>query len=154
DAFGTNYATYSGSVTLGVPGVVFNDSDTAIHVTTGGKAEAAYASKLNNPAGPFSVELWVRPSDTVSSPVISSQNRVGVGRSGYCIFHNMSGNFWQARLGNTNGITLDLQGSSPIVVSNWYHVAVTYEGATCNLYVNGKVEAIGAITIPTFLPNP
>ncbi len=154
DLYGTNYAIYSGSYTLGVPGALFGDSDTALHVAGGAKAEAPYSSLLNNPAGPFSVELWARAFDTASSAVISSQNKVGNDRSGYVIFHNLSGNVWQARLGNTAGISLDLPGSTQIVRSNWYHVALTYDGTNCALYVNGNRENSGAISLPTFHPNP
>jgi hypothetical protein len=154
DIYGTNYATYSGSYTLGVPGALFGDSDTALRVASGAKAEAPYSSLLNNPAGPFSVEVWARTFDTASSAVVSSQNKVGNDRSGYVIFHNLSGNFWQARLGNTTGISLDLPGSTQIVRSNWYHVALTFDGTNCTLYVNGNRENGAAISLPAFNPNP
>ncbi|MGE0079122.1 MAG: PKD domain-containing protein [Bacteroidales bacterium] len=46
-----------------------------------------------------------------------------------------------------NGSTwVDTKGTEPVSVGKWYHMALTYNGSTCKIYVNGHLTASSTIT--------
>ena len=55
-------------------------------------------------------------------------------------------------LGNP-GVTAVLQSTENAQVGTWYHVALTLDGTTARLYVNGVLEASGA-TDPGYAGDP
>lgn len=153
DSAGFNDAAYTGSMTCGVPGAVTTDPNTAVQFT-GGNAPVGYTPVLN-PATAFTVEAWVKPTSggQVQRAIAGSQNR-NVGRSGYALYQGFNGNFWEAHIGDQVTVNMFLQGTSPVVAGEWYHVVLTYDAndtaANGRLYVNGVQEASGS---GGFLPN-
>ena len=59
DSAGTNPGTAKGGVTLGKPGALASDANTAIGVATNGYVEVANAAGLNY-TGDFSIEAWAK----------------------------------------------------------------------------------------------
>lgn len=144
DLAGGNNATYSGALTLGVPGIATGDSDTAVNFT-GGTATAPYSSSLNPSV--FTVEFWSTPGNLAASYVASLQDRT-TGRMGYAIMHNNGGNgvSWSVSFGQSPTTYSIIGGTTTVVVGTKYHVAATYDGTTIKLYVNGALETSSVTT--------
>ena len=138
DSAGLNDATYSGAMTKGAAG--FTAADTAVNFT-GGNASAPWSKTLNNPAGPFTAELWIKPSDTALTVPLSSQNRV-TGRSGYAIYQHNGGDNLVADLGLVGNTGVYRWTATPgPKVGEWMHVVFTSDGVTMNLYTDGTLKA-------------
>lgn len=155
DKWSANDATYSGTFTLGTAGLITGDADTAVTLVPTAKAMAPFASALNNPAGPFSVEFWALPTTAGQECIISSQKRTS-GRAGFTIFMNNGGSGFSALLGNNAGGTVFVNGATTVQAGVRYHVVVTYDNTTAKVYVNGKLDASAAIPFDAsgFEPNP
>ncbi len=137
DSAGLNDATYNGSLTKGVAGFV--SSDTAVSFA-GGYAQAPWSKTLNNPAGPFTAELWIKPNDTAVTVPLSSQNRV-TGRSGYAIYQHNGGDNLVADLGLVGATGVYRWTATPgPKVGQWMHVVFTSDGVTINLYTDGVLK--------------
>lgn len=153
DSAGFNDAKFNGAMTLGANGVV--SSDTAI-LFTGGNAEAPYSPALNNPAGPFTLEFWAKPSDSGLWVPVASQYRTG-SRAGYCIYQNNGGANWVGDLGivGNTGVNRFTGATVPPAPGVWSYVVFTYDGTTASFYVEGRLEDSGAIAMGSgFTPNP
>ena len=128
--------TYSGTLTLGAPGII---SDPAV-LFGGGLGSVPYSSLLN-PSGPFTVEFWGRPAAAASGTAVAAQNRAA-GRLGYVVYNNFNGQGWEVDLGNAVTVNVFLIGATRVVGGTWYHVAFTYDGgANATLYVYGYPDA-------------
>lgn len=148
DSAGFLDGTYSGSVLLGQPGAL--GSDTAV-AYTGGRGTVPWTAALN-PAGPFSLELWVKSLDNSAfRTMFSSQNR-NVGRSGYALYHHVNVQGFEVHMGNASTVTMFLYGPAPVALNTWYHVVLTYDGTQSKLYVDG-VLGPDATDSGNFNPN-
>ena len=137
DSAGMNDATYSGAMTRGVAGV--DPSDAAVNFT-GGNAQAPWSSTLNNPAGPFSAEFWIKPSDTGLWVPLASQNRNNA-RAGYCFYQNNGGANIAVDLGLVGNTGVYRYTGPGPTVGQWMHVVFTSDGTTINLYTDGALRA-------------
>jgi hypothetical protein len=128
--------TYSGGTTLGQPGALRADPDTAVQFDgSSGKADVAYTAALNPPS--FTAEAWakVEGGSGYRSPV-TSRSGTG-GESGY-IFYASPANTWQFWTGTGSAWHTSF---GPAVQNNaWTHLVGSYDGATQQkiLYVNGR----------------
>ena len=111
-------------------------------------------SPTNLPLGnaPRTIDVWFKtPRNLTGSPESSI---VQYGSAAY------SQMFGLITSGNAPGKlyfyghSTDLWGSTTIQPDTWYHGAVTYDGTTVRLYVNGQPEANAALSLNTVLdPN-
>ena len=144
------------AVSRGIPGAIVGDPSTAVFASGGSSVVVPHASSYN-PSGAFSVEAWLKPSsDTVTLSCALNSGHMADPRSGWILYQNGSEG-WVFRMYNQNGLTtsLELTGGSPLATNVWGHVAVTYDGTTATLYVNGAAAATGqpSGTPSNFVPN-
>jgi hypothetical protein len=98
-----------------------------------------YAADLN-PAGPFTVEAWVRPlavPNSAGTPCPLSSASFATDRSGWQIRERDTG--WEFVLYNHvgSGTALNIRGGPTPVAGTWYHLVAVYDGGNGYLYVNG-----------------
>ncbi len=136
--------TYVNGVTLGAPGVFVNENDTAAtldgindYITVGSVPELQIV-------GDLTIEFWYNKAAAEAS---DWQRLVGKGSS----THRNYG-IWEAP--GTDGrllfqqyyngsSRLDLYSTSSIPVGRWTHIAVTVEGNTARIYIDGRLDAQG-----------
>lgn len=157
DSAGMNDATYNATgVTYGEPGVP-TSGGTAVRLNGSSGRAVAPLSPTLNPAGPFTIEMWLKPEDYTpggnwSNP-LGSMDRPG--RTGGYEFY-MGGNyagleFHTAASGGYNGICGDATKTVPGV---WTHVVgVCDGGANIWIYVNGVLKENDNAVTPPFVPN-
>ncbi|MEM1353906.1 MAG: LamG-like jellyroll fold domain-containing protein [Planctomycetota bacterium] len=92
-------------------------------------------------AGSFSAACWVR-SDQVAAGKMMLKQTNGTGGTGRTwIGIRTTGQFYT----HLGGVVL--QGTTIVTVDTWYHCAVTFDGTTLRLFVNGQLEASSTPTM-------
>ena len=132
--------TWSGSPTLGITGVLNNDTNGAVTLNGtsqyGTVANASQMSKSNN----FSLEIWVKRTKNASSQAV-----VGKPLSTSTKTENYA--FW---FDTANKIRFEVGGggnkfatvtSAAALDTNWHHVVGTFASGSLKLYVDGVQSA-------------
>ena len=136
-----NDATYEGGITLGVPGAIEGDSDTAASfdgatgfVTAGNRF--AFAGQT-----PFSIEAWVSAQMQSTYAGVASRNDAvgGPPSEGYLLFvAPTDGPFGFQRLDGSNVSTaVSVAGPS---ATDFTYVVATFDGLELVVYVNGESQ--------------
>jgi len=146
-ASGLNNITYGGTYTLGEAGLR-SDGDPSVLFNGGGSTGVAFNPSLNPTQ--FSVECWVKPTDSTVQYLVALQDRTTGSRTGYAIWKNNGGGAgfgmqWTSS-GTNNPI---INATSAAVAGSSYHVVGTYDGTTFKLYVNGVLEGSA---VSTYVP--
>ena len=137
---------------LGQPGITTNSI--SMQAATSSSVTAGYYADLN-PQGPFSFEVWVRPT---SAPT-SGDYRCPIGNFGGWGTGGGSGTGWYvyqtpdspsafALVTAPAGVWI----STGYSLFNWYHLVATYDGTNFAFYVNGAL--IGSQAHAGYLANP
>ncbi len=134
--------------------------------TTGAADHVALGPGLG--ASTFTVETWFK-RDPIQASVATTTGSGGLptvvplvtkGRNDgeannldLNYFLGLSGNvlaadFEEGASGPSPGTNHPLSGTTPILLNQWYHAAVTYDGVTLQLYLNGALEAAATIGRP------
>ena len=140
-------ATYLGGVTLGQPGAIPNNPNTAASFDGG-------ANRLQLPAGfdafpnGFSFETGLTPLQPATTPTSSSW---GTGAfSNNILFFRVGGTSsigFQVYNGSAGGTVV--QASNVLELNRWQHLAVTMTAAgAVTIYKNGIAVATGNTTVP------
>jgi Concanavalin A-like lectin/glucanases superfamily/Immunoglobulin domain/Immunoglobulin I-set domain len=154
DAMGRHDGVYKGGVTLGAPGVLAGDPNTAaVFDGTSGYAEVPFSKDLNTAS--FTVESWVNANAIAYTlcPVASFTQPPG---RGYLIEESASDAFggcglWDYFFGDgVDQRVFYLPGISDAIYNQWTHLAITYDGNVFSAYVNGSLDAV---TGPDIVPN-
>lgn len=138
--------TLNATFTLGQTGALANDVDTAI-LFNGSTGYAALPAGVTQGAN-VTLECWFKLSNTTfgTFPRVIADDNAGSTHHGieFCIESGGGGFF--ANLGfNTSSNTVAYTGTS-FTAGIWYHIAVTYDGTTCILYLNGVNVASSTIS--------
>lgn len=143
--------SYSGIITLGIPGALPGNSDTAASFSGAGVVDIPFGSKLSIQA-PFSVEVWALSTNTGSACVVSA-GHFGSPRAGWLLYNNV-GSLWDFRLYNQNGANLSLElPSGGTADTNWHHIVAVFDGVNGTLYVDGALVA-GPTAATGYVPDP
>jgi hypothetical protein len=156
--FGSNTIAYATSSNTYIGSTYFNGTSDYLVLATG--AGQILSTTTQN----FTVECWVNPLSTAGSTLIWLNGTAGLfAYAGLRLDWNNGSN--QIRLLNSQtGSAWDTNASGPATPpgNTWYHVAVTRNGNTANVYLNGILgitTTIGSIYGGTQnqlaqLPNP
>ena len=147
---GGHDGAYSGSPTQAQPGALA-ESDTAIVCASVGKMTVAAAAFS---ATAFTVEAWVKFTATDLAQMVANEVFIATqqtaGTSGWRLgAHKFAGEadphlaFWTTQEGGT----VKVEAADVPSPGVWYHVAITYDGTTYRLYVNGALAAQGTGTL-------
>ncbi len=140
------------------PGIV----GTSVRLKNPGVAAGYCGSKLDvpfnaalNKAGPFSVELWIKPaslgSDTTGMAILSSLmgDFAPSQRTGYLIYLNSAGRF-EFRLGNSGGYVGTVNNADKpqlnAATDKWRHVVCLFDGVQTQIIVDGQLAASRTLT--------
>lgn len=133
DQQGAYAATYAGTFTLKQAGALAGDPDTSVLLDgTSGQVSVPFTAALNT--AEFTVEAWVRPIATISSEKAIWASRTST-TSGVFLY-GITTNQLNAAL-YSSGINSLPAVNNGFVVNRWSYVALSYDGATARLYLNG-----------------
>ena len=137
---------------LGQPGIETNSIGLSAKATA--CATSGYYPDLN-PQGPFSFEIWVRPT---SAPT-GGNYRCPIGNFGGWATGGGSGSGWYVYQTPNPGSGLAfIMAPAGVWISTgyslvtWYHLVGTYDGTNASFYVNGNL--IGTQPASGYLANP
>ena len=84
--------------------------------------------------GPFSIEMWIKAGDLIGTQSLLSKRDANDLTSGYDL--RLNGGSVEFRWGLSNFIS-----SNAIDAITWHHIAVTFNGSTYKLYMDGVEKA-------------
>jgi hypothetical protein len=147
DAMGRHDGVYKTGVTLGTPGVLVGDTNSAATFDgASGYAEVPYSKGLNTTN--FTVECWVRADPVAPSLCPLGSFTQPPGR-GY-LFEKSADGLWYYFFGDGVDQVVYYISGSDAIYSAWTHLAITYDGSTFTGYVNGTLDAAAAVSL---VPN-
>lgn len=139
--------TYGGGFTLGQPGAIYNDSNTAVLFNgSTGKVDLAAGLSVTGLSA-VTLEAWVNLSTTTfTNARVLSNDHTSADNKGCELI--MSSNATGVTFTVGNGSTfLNLAGSFTFSASTWYHVVATWSASGgAKIYVNGTSIASGSLS--------
>lgn len=130
DEMGSHNMTLTGTTTLGVPGAIIADADTAIDFALHAQGRAVAAPTIGT--GDFAIEFWI--NSAFSSDLRYLFRLENAADDTELIYLRQSGDSLEFIAGSTgifppyDGVLLD---------STWHHIVATRESGTVKLYVDG-----------------
>ncbi|PYI85813.1 MAG: hypothetical protein DME26_10145 [Verrucomicrobia bacterium] len=133
DAVDGNDGTYLNGVTLGVPGAVSNDTNTAVRFSSAAsqKVDVPWAEALN-PTN-FSAEVWARVTGGTGNYRSPLTSRSDSPQRGY-IFYAEPGDTWQFWTGTGAQVGWNSVQGPRVEMNKWAHLVGTYDGTTKRNY--------------------
>ena len=140
DLTGAPSGTYVGGVTLGTPGALVSDPDTAVQLNgSTGYVRVDNRANLNFTSGDFTTEAWVRPGTSGSMAILQKGGSSGYSVWQYRMSLTSSGHWRGTVFVGTSNITVTDPGSPNL--SAWTHLVLVRQGSLLKLYVNGLEAA-------------
>lgn len=129
-------AIFNAAATTGVidGGALLNGSTAYIDMGT---------SSALDPAAAFTVEAWFNPAASWTQPDGAIVGKIdNAAQNGYMIWYTASGNLYIFVNGSPTY-------SGTFASGSWYHLALTWDGATYTIYVNGSpAHVLGSTVAP------
>jgi acid phosphatase type 7 len=146
DFTGHNNGSYVGGFTLGVPGAISGDPDTAVGLDGSTGQVSVPAAESLNVGDTFTIEGWVKRGSSktgVNQVIASKQNGA-----------------WVLMFNESDRLTLrrSTVGDAAVAkvattdTSTWHYVAATKSGSSVHLYLDG-VDVTGTVTNQTMANN-
>jgi Concanavalin A-like lectin/glucanases superfamily/Bacterial Ig domain/Fibronectin type III domain len=135
DSVGNSSGTYRypGNYTLGQPGAISGDADTATRFDgVGGYVNVPDVPKLD-PASSLTLEAWVNPNSVNGYQELIRKDGQYLLRMNYQQLDAVI--YW------ANGSYSEVTGPADLGAARYQHVAATYDGSRINLYDNGQLVA-------------
>ena len=106
------------------------------------EVQVANTSSLN-PRNALTLETWVylRTIPSVNAVTVVGKDDGGGGRQFQLGIGDLGNGFTFRSLLGVVGQVVVLNGTTVVKASTWYHVAMTYDGSSLKLYVNGVLDA-------------
>lgn len=131
--------TINGSPTLGATKVMPAGSTSFTLDTTAKRVDIAYAAWMDPAA--WTAEAWVRlPSISGTHALVSRDG--GSGSRGWNL------RIVSSKIECNNGAT-SVNGTTTLTSATAYHLAMTWDGTTAKLYIDGVLDQSSALTMPT-----
>jgi large repetitive protein len=136
-----NNGVYQGGVTLGQPGAIAGDGNTAVALD-GASGAAIVPSSASLQLNKVSIELWIKKRTESGSGVYVAKNFVGSGVAGSGWFQLLNSDY-TGRLAFrvTGDVDPVLVSSATLALNTWYYVVATYDGSAARLFINGKLDS-------------
>jgi hypothetical protein len=147
DAAGhANNGRYAGTYTLGQPGAIAGDGNTAVGFD-GQSGAASVVSSATLQMNTVTIELWVnKRTDTEYGVYVAKNVELGGGAgSGWFQLVNSHHN-GRLEFRVTSDGAPALTSTSTLALHTWYYVVATYDGAVARLFVNGKPDGTLKVT--------
>lgn len=149
-----NNGTYQGSVTLGQPGAVAGDADTAV-AFDGASGAAIVPSSASLQVNRITIELWLKKAADTNFGAYVTKNFAwggGPGTGWFEVLNNGSSGHLEFRVAQ-DGATL--VSNAKLDLNTWYYVVATYDGASAKFYVNGSLDTTVSVrAIPAQTADP
>ena len=155
-SFDGNYTAGAGTFTFGAPTGIPHETDGAVGIASGATVTIPYALELN-PWGPFTFEGWFQPASLAADgndyrTAFSSMFNVGgVGPTGWLLYQQGNNTWAWVPYGGFWASVFLPDTTQTIVANQWYYIALTYNGTTFTVYVNGVARTSG--TYSGFVQN-
>ncbi|MFA5864770.1 MAG: LamG domain-containing protein [Phycisphaerae bacterium] len=107
----------------------------ALELTGKEKAVFSLTNKKLNIKAPFTIACWVRIKNAIQADNSIFINTSRTGKDGYRLFVNWRMFFYRWGDGTQINSTY-----ASILLDKWYHLAVTNDGKTKKIYVNGSLD--------------
>lgn len=145
DSVGTNEGNFFGTgFTLAVAGALNGDNDTAVSFTNA-CIRAGDVLDFNQVGSAFSIEAWVKPTDTNGTRVIAGKfNSASTAANGYKL--QLIGTNKIRFVSTAGGQYIDT--ANTISATVFTHVVGTHDGTTARIYVDGVQAAEGTLPLP------
>ncbi|MES2924632.1 MAG: LamG-like jellyroll fold domain-containing protein [Verrucomicrobiota bacterium] len=132
------------SFTIGAPGWLGNDVGRQGVLTLNGTTQHVNLDRSVADLRDFSFAAWVKPGSSTANQAVLWMGSSTTKR----LYFTPNDGSGHAKFSIVNGGTEQtLTAASALPVGTWSHVAVTLDGATGVLYLNGRPVATGSITI-------
>jgi hypothetical protein len=144
DLAGTTDGTYTNAPTLGQPGALTSDSDTA--VSFDGTNDFVGFGDNYGFAGSaaFSAEAWVKQTAAHASVSVRFFDKVnyGTNRDGWLMVNQGGDNptFIRYSGTGTNGTSVSAPTGTITATNGWHHIVGTYDGTNLRLYIDGVLR--------------
>ena len=148
-----NPLTYS-NVTLGLPGAITGDSDTAgAFQSTSGTSSSTSANFPGYAPSALTIETWVRLTAPVAGQVIAAYP-TGAPSTGQTLTMgiNAAGHATDSIV--AGGTTFSQTASNVIDEGGWHQLVTTFDGSTLRLYVDGSLDQSVAVSGSVAWPTP
>jgi len=142
DEAGASPGSYRNGVTLGRPGALGDDANTAAQLD--GADDTVRVLSLPSLGGTFGVafEAWVRPT------YLPASTATIVRKDGQYLLRLMADGSLRLRLWKGGTASEIITGAGVAPAGAWRHVAFSYDGTTMRLFVDGAERASGALAGP------
>jgi len=139
DSAGTNSGTYQGGITLGQPGAIRTESNTAASFDAVNDSVSIPSSSSLSVTTAVTLETWVKRSKSGWQVIVGKPGNGQSKFENYALWFNSTNNV-VAYFGN--GTTAYASVTSPTPLdTNWHLLDASYDNATARLYVDGTLKA-------------